>query len=83
PTGNARLGTAGSGDVLAGWLGGTWSAQPATAPHTVAADTVWWHGAAAQRLASPLPLRAAELIDAMAASIADATSATAHAPEPG
>jgi len=25
PTGNGRLGTAGSGDVLAGWLGGLWS----------------------------------------------------------
>ncbi|HSW22300.1 MAG TPA: NAD(P)H-hydrate dehydratase, partial [Burkholderiaceae bacterium] len=26
PTGDARLGTAGSGDVLAGWIGGLWAA---------------------------------------------------------
>ncbi len=26
PTGNARLATAGTGDVLAGWIGGAWSA---------------------------------------------------------
>lgn len=26
PTGNARLGTAGTGDVLAGWIGGLWAA---------------------------------------------------------
>ncbi|NDY90692.1 NAD(P)H-hydrate epimerase [Ideonella livida] len=30
PTGHARLATAGSGDVLAGWLGGLWSSLPAT-----------------------------------------------------
>ncbi|MGN6529790.1 MAG: NAD(P)H-hydrate dehydratase [Burkholderiaceae bacterium] len=28
PTGDARLATAGTGDVLAGWIGGLWSAQP-------------------------------------------------------
>jgi hydroxyethylthiazole kinase-like uncharacterized protein yjeF len=27
PTGDARLATAGTGDVLAGWIGGLWSAQ--------------------------------------------------------
>jgi NAD(P)H-hydrate repair Nnr-like enzyme with NAD(P)H-hydrate dehydratase domain len=27
PTGDARLATAGTGDVLAGWTGGLWSAQ--------------------------------------------------------
>ena len=30
PTGNARLAGAGTGDVLAGWLGGLWSASAAT-----------------------------------------------------
>ena len=29
PTGNGRLASAGTGDVLAGWLGGHWSANPA------------------------------------------------------
>lgn len=28
PTGSARLATGGSGDVLAGWLGGLWAQQP-------------------------------------------------------
>ena len=36
PTGDARLATAGTGDVLAGWIGGLWSAQP---PHDDARST--------------------------------------------
>lgn len=46
PTGNARLGTAGTGDVLAGWIGGLWAA---TAPHGWSAEqaarqAVYAHG---------------------------------------
>ncbi|MEK8050563.1 NAD(P)H-hydrate dehydratase [Ideonella sp. DXS22W] len=73
PTGNARLGTAGSGDVLAGWLGGGWSqaVDDGTAgAKSAAVASVWLHGRAAE-LASghpDLPLRAADLIDAMAAA---------------
>jgi hydroxyethylthiazole kinase-like uncharacterized protein yjeF len=73
PTGNAALGTAGTGDVLAGWLGGLWSqaaAGPGAAGHPapVACAAVWWHGHAADlHLASGLrgPLRAADLIEAL------------------
>jgi len=63
-SGNARLATPGSGDVLAGWLGAAWSAMPT--PNANAADTdqrwqaatllamqaagaaAWVHGAAAE-----------------------------------
>lgn len=65
PTGNAALATAGSGDVLAGWIGGHW-AQAAARPVAVAspvntdesdlaaliqlaADAAWTHGRAADR----------------------------------
>ena len=52
PTGNARLASAGTGDVLAGWLGGLWasaqaSAQPPPAAQ-VAQAAVWRHGLAAE-----------------------------------
>jgi ADP-dependent NAD(P)H-hydrate dehydratase / NAD(P)H-hydrate epimerase len=60
-TGNARLATPGSGDVLAGWLGGWWAghgqdtrpAEPLGLAATVAAGAVWLHGLAAQRPATP------------------------------
>lgn len=82
PTGNARLGTAGSGDVLAGWLAGAWSASdsPSLAGARAAAEAaVWLHGRAAEvadpgrpsARPSPLPLRADDLIDAMAATAAE------------
>jgi ADP-dependent NAD(P)H-hydrate dehydratase / NAD(P)H-hydrate epimerase len=58
PTGNARLATAGTGDVLAGWIAGHWSASGRPA-FTAAADAVWWHGAAA---AGSGPLSASMLI---------------------
>lgn len=71
PTGNARLSSAGTGDVLAGWLGGCWSTQ--SADHgaaqtgwTAAKGTVWLHGNAAEDLPTGLPLVAGELIGAMA-----------------
>lgn len=45
PTGNGRLGSAGTGDVLAGFIGARWAAGLAAAD--AAAGAVWLHGAAA------------------------------------
>ena len=70
PTGNASLASAGTGDVLAGWLGGCWSqaaASAAVAGSTAFGVTVaaaFRHGAAANDAAQS-PLRASELIDRM------------------
>ena len=47
PSGNASLATAGSGDVLAGWLGGLWAQRPDGPAQEVAAAAVWQHGHAA------------------------------------
>ena len=72
PTGNARLGSAGTGDVLAGWLGGLWSQTASQQGFEAAAASVWLHGHAAEQgdaSALRLPLRAADLIEAMAASL--------------
>lgn len=69
PTGNARLGSAGTGDVLAGWLGGLWSQGAATAGAAAATATVWLHGRAAEQGDLRLPLRAADLIEAMASHL--------------
>lgn len=51
PVGNAALATPGSGDVLAGWLGGTWSQWPGgpEAAAQAARLAVWQHGRAAER----------------------------------
>lgn len=74
PTGNARLATAGTGDVLAGWIGGLWAQQPHAHGHGDALDAAmaaaWRHGAAADRAAGTLPdgpLLAGDLIAAMRA----------------
>ncbi|MDH0868314.1 NAD(P)H-hydrate dehydratase [Mitsuaria sp. GD03876] len=64
-TGSSALATAGSGDVLAGWIGGLWAQSPGVPPHDLACAAVAWHGAAAQDHAGPM--LAADLIDAMAA----------------
>jgi len=71
PTGNARLATPGSGDVLAGWLGGLWStqgagpgAQDVAQARRCAAAAIWLHGQAALG-DTRLPLPAAALIAAM------------------
>ncbi|MEO8123957.1 MAG: NAD(P)H-hydrate dehydratase [Burkholderiales bacterium] len=65
PTGNASLATAGTGDVLAGWLGGLW-AQDGQADRTfdMALAAAYQHGAAADT-AGVSPLRAADLIEVM------------------
>ncbi|HEV8689473.1 MAG TPA: NAD(P)H-hydrate dehydratase [Ideonella sp.] len=75
PTGNARLASAGTGDVLAGWLGGCWSshgdtqAAPLQLAAQVAISSAWLHGRAAERACGRggLPLPAGALIEAMAA----------------
>jgi hydroxyethylthiazole kinase-like uncharacterized protein yjeF len=69
PTGSARLGTAGSGDVLAGWLGGLWAQQPAAEGALAAEQAVWLHGRAGETGDQRLPLRAADLIDHMVATL--------------
>ena len=69
PTGSAALATPGTGDVLAGWLGGRWSAA-ATATSgeatqlafTTTCDAVREHGAAADSGGWAVA-RAAELVD--------------------
>jgi hydroxyethylthiazole kinase-like uncharacterized protein yjeF len=70
PTGNAALASAGTGDVLAGWIGGTWAAHGQSISGLQAARaSVWLHGRAADLSAArgngASPLRAADLIDAM------------------
>jgi hydroxyethylthiazole kinase-like uncharacterized protein yjeF len=70
PTGNARLASAGTGDVLAGWLGGCWSTNPeasTAAAWKAAAGSAWLHGRAVEALPTGLPLPASELVEAMTA----------------
>jgi hydroxyethylthiazole kinase-like uncharacterized protein yjeF len=78
PTGNAALASPGTGDVLAGWIGGLWSASASTSAWTPGADatarnasawaaalaSVWWHGQAAEGVGHG-PLRASDLIERM------------------
>ena len=76
PSGNALLASAGTGDVLAGWLGGLWSASVDAAAQVLAAAAVWQHGAAADRAAAAgrrAPLVAPALIDALQAGAGPAT----------
>jgi NAD(P)H-hydrate repair Nnr-like enzyme with NAD(P)H-hydrate dehydratase domain len=67
-TGNASLASAGTGDVLAGWLGGLWAQSAASreppSELAVAIRAVAEHGAAAQPQL-PGPLRANDLIEVM------------------
>ena len=68
-TGNAALATAGTGDVLAGWAAGLWAQQPEAAVSAIANAAAWQHGHAADEFAARCPdrpLRAAELIEALA-----------------
>jgi hydroxyethylthiazole kinase-like uncharacterized protein yjeF len=68
-TGNAALATAGTGDVLAGWIGGVWSqsadASGADGAFAVACAAAYRHGAAAEASGARV-LRAADLVDWMA-----------------
>ena len=72
PTGDARLASAGTGDVLAGWIGGLWSAQPSQSDAVglaaaVARAAVWIHGRACDFAPGDrLPLVAGELAAYMA-----------------
>jgi len=67
PTGDARLATAGTGDVLAGWIGGLWCAQAPQGDalaqaHAVARAAAWIHGQAVTLAPGDrLPLVAGEL----------------------
>ena len=69
PTGNATLATAGTGDVLAGWLGGLWAQRQRDSVQAleVALPAVYVHGAAPDQ-AKVSPLRAADLVELMLAS---------------
>jgi len=69
PTGNGALATGGTGDVLAGWIGGLWAQDDAPDALTVASAATWRHGQAADRFAALKghgPLRAADLVEWMA-----------------
>jgi hydroxyethylthiazole kinase-like uncharacterized protein yjeF len=70
-TGNAALASAGTGDVLAGWLGGRWAQLAAgdevAAAFTVARQAVAEHGAAAEP-PPPSALRAGDLIERLYAA---------------
>ena len=68
-SGNARLATAGTGDVLAGWMGGMWAQRPGL-DGAVARAAVWLHGRAAELGdigpgALRMPLPASQLIACM------------------
>ena len=68
-TGNAALATAGTGDVLAGWVAGLWAQQPTATPQQMAVAAAWQHGFAADqhaRFAPGRPLRATDLIERLA-----------------
>ena len=72
PTGSPVLSSGGTGDVLAGWMGGLWAQAPATptadprTTHEVACASVWQHGHAAQQAFDGLPAaRALDLIESM------------------
>jgi ADP-dependent NAD(P)H-hydrate dehydratase / NAD(P)H-hydrate epimerase len=70
PSGNAALATAGTGDVLAGWLAGLWAQQPAGHAVAIARQAVWQHGYAADEhnaAGHQGPLLAADLVQALAA----------------
>jgi hydroxyethylthiazole kinase-like uncharacterized protein yjeF len=75
PSGNARLASAGTGDVLAGFIGGLWSASAATGAiaegFVAARAAAYLHGAAAERPGSgdaAAPMTASALAAVLATS---------------
>jgi NAD(P)H-hydrate repair Nnr-like enzyme with NAD(P)H-hydrate dehydratase domain len=66
-TGNARLASAGTGDVLAGWLGGHWARSGASAQDAAGTLPCFAMGWRPNRHAGRGPLLAADLIGAMQA----------------
>lgn len=65
-TGHAALASAGTGDVLAGWLGGLWAQVPELDSHELAGLGAAWHGLAAEAMGdSCAPLPASKLVQAM------------------
>ena len=77
-SGNATLAAPGTGDVLAGWIGGVWARQPddpADGAWFATRACAWLHGHAADRQVSTqpgsasLPLRAGRLSALMAAAL--------------
>jgi ADP-dependent NAD(P)H-hydrate dehydratase / NAD(P)H-hydrate epimerase len=64
PTGNASLATAGTGDVLAGLIGGLWAQQESAEPQDVASAAAFRHGLAAD-LHHAGPLLAKDLVKAL------------------
>lgn len=63
-SGGPALATAGSGDVLAGWLGGLWAQQPRAGAHAIACVGVDAHGRAGE---VDGVLRAGDLVERLAA----------------
>ena len=80
PTGSAALASPGTGDVLAGWIGGLW-AQTAEADEAfaVAVAGAYRHGAAADK-AGVVPLRAADLVEALLRRTDDRRGPAGRAP---
>jgi ADP-dependent NAD(P)H-hydrate dehydratase / NAD(P)H-hydrate epimerase len=69
PTGDARLATGGTGDVLCGLIAGLWAAAgDGGSPFELAAAAAWLHGHAARQVDAP-SVRAAELLDAVRAAV--------------
>ncbi len=65
-TGHGALASAGTGDVLAGWLGGLWAQAPSADPQHLAALAAAWHGLAADQLPQgSAPLPASQLVQVM------------------
>jgi hydroxyethylthiazole kinase-like uncharacterized protein yjeF len=79
PSGNALLASAGTGDVLAGWAAGLWSAaegagEVACDAQAVGAAAAWLHGHAADRALQcgrRAPLLASQLLAQLPATLAD------------
>jgi ADP-dependent NAD(P)H-hydrate dehydratase / NAD(P)H-hydrate epimerase len=73
PSGNAALATAGTGDVLAGWIGGLWAQRASDSAFEIACEAVCLHGHAAdlargEGASVHGALLAADLITAMSAA---------------